>query len=566
MKKVKDMKISTKLISGFTVVAVFTAILGGLGIFSLVNLNSSMSEMERRMDTLPTISDALTSLSNIEALTGDAVISCKDQETLANDIKAFDKYNKKVKDDTEKLQAGIQSTEWKTKIANEYKNTYVATFVPMINEVFQYAKNGDASKASEKLKASNTVVNKITQVYSDFMTYRIDKSNTENAAASNTANTLLAVMIAVTVIVLIIAVTLGFKISRSISKPVKELEDCARRFSTGDLSVRVKYESKNELGVLASSLGSAFDTLSGLVKEISETLISVAKKDIAVSKVQNYEKDFAPLSEAVNIIVDNLNEIFTSIKTSVEQVDAGAKQVSDGAQELAQGATEQASSTEELSSSIIDVSEKVKENSANISNIASTLNLATQEVQDSNKSMKQMLSAMKNINESSSEIGKIIKVIDNIAFQTNILALNAAVEAARAGEAGKGFAVVADEVRSLASKSADAAKQTTSLIENSAKEVSTGSKIAESTAKSLEEVYLKIDSINKNIGEIEQASTSQSASISQITQGIEQVSSVVQANSATAEESAAASEELSAQANLMKEQIIDIKLRDTSNN
>ena len=266
--------------------------------------------------------------------------------------------------------------------------------------------------------------------------------------------------------------------------------------------------------------------------------------------MREFAGDFRPMSDATNQVLTNLNLIFENIRVAAEQVDSGSSQVSSGAQALAQGASEQASSVEELSASVTDVSSKVKQNSDNITVIASDINAAAGEADTGNGQMKRMLKAMGAISESSEEIGKIIKVIDNIAFQTNILALNASVEAARAGEAGKGFAVVAEEVRNLAGKSADAAEK-----------VKDGFELAESTAKSLAGIAEKVKAMDASIRQIKDASGAQATSVAQITEGLGQVSSVIQTNSATAEESAAASEELSAQASRLKKEIGWITLR-----
>ena len=257
-----------------------------------------------------------------------------------------------------------------------------------------------------------------------------------------------------------------------------------------------------------------------------------------------------------------MSETLSIINTSSEQVSSGADQVSSGAQALAQGATEQASSTQELSATISEVSESVRQNAENVDLVTNYVRAAVAGVEHSNEQMQQMLAAMNNMNISSNEIVKIIKVIDDIAFQTNILALNAAVEAARAGAAGKGFAVVADEVRNLANKSANAAKQTTVLIESSINDVQDGSKIADQTAKLLAEVQEKVQLVGGTIQKIDQASTEQAAAITQITQGVEQVSAVVQTNSATAEQSAASSEELSAQADMLRKLIAKFTLKE----
>jgi len=246
---------------------------------------------------------------------------------------------------------------------------------------------------------------------------------------------------------------------------------------------------------------------------------------------------------------------------SSEQVSSGSEQVSNGAQALAQGATEQASSIEELSATITEIASNVKLNATSAADASIKVNHVSSELDVSNQNMQDMIAAMSKISDSSSQIGKIIKAIEDIAFQTNILALNAAVEAARAGAAGKGFAVVADEVRNLASKSAEAANNTTALIENSIKEVENGTKIADQTATALKKVVLEATAVSNTVTLISQASNEQANSINQITLGVDQISSVVQTNSATAEESAAASEELSGQAQILKSLVGKFKLK-----
>jgi methyl-accepting chemotaxis protein len=304
-----------------------------------------------------------------------------------------------------------------------------------------------------------------------------------------------------------------------------------------------------------------FSRLKVIVDEIAGTVGKMADGDYSSEKIEIYKNDFARISDAFQMILDRTNRTFQVFQSSADQVSAGSEQVSSGAQELAQGATEQASSAEELSASIQDISQKVQENSGHVTKVTEYLDATARNVKDGNSQMHQMLTAMDEISASSDEIRKIIKVIDDIAFQTNILALNAAVEASRAGEAGKGFAVVADEVRSLAGKSAEAAKQTADLIETAISKIKDGKGLADGTAKTLDGVTKKIEQLDETVRKINEASAAQSAAIAQITQGMEQISSVIQTNSATAEESAAASEELSGQAELLKKELSRFKLK-----
>jgi len=252
------------------------------------------------------------------------------------------------------------------------------------------------------------------------------------------------------------------------------------------------------------------------------------------------------------------------INQASDQVASGSEQVSFGAQALSQGATEQASSVEELSATIVELSGHVKVNADHAAEASRLSNDAGSGVMESDGHMKEMIEAMGDISDKSKEIGKIIKTIDDIAFQTNILALNAAVEAARAGSAGKGFAVVADEVRNLAQKSAEAAKNTTVLIEGSILAVDNGTRIVGQTAKSLQDVVVKAGNVTNKMTDIANASEQQAKAIAQVTQGIEQIAAVVQTNSATAEESAAASEELTGQAQMLKELVGKFRLNGDS--
>ncbi len=364
---------------------------------------------------------------------------------------------------------------------------------------------------------------------------------------------------------IILSCIIALKVSNPIVQPIVNLVKRIELLAEGDLHTEVPViRQNNEIGVLSQAFSNTIDTLVAYIGEISIVLDSLAEGDCTVETHEDYKGDFVTIKTALNTIVSNLNRMFLDINQSADQVASGADQVSSGAQALSQGATEQASSIEELSASITEIAGQVNQNATNSAAANKTSIEASAEVTHGNEQMQQMIGAMAEISDSSKQIGKIIKTIEDIAFQTNILALNAAVEAARAGTAGKGFAVVADEVRNLASKSAEAAKNTTVLIESSIKAVENGTKIADETGKSLSVIIESVQKTSDLIAEISKSSNEQATAINQVTQGVDQISAVVQTNSATSEESAATSEELSGQAQVLKNTLALLKLKDGS--
>ncbi|MFA9381048.1 MAG: methyl-accepting chemotaxis protein [Acetanaerobacterium sp.] len=374
----------------------------------------------------------------------------------------------------------------------------------------------------------------------------------------------LVVLIAVSAVSLIAIIFFFIYIVRSLTKPIKEIEAAANKMASGQLDGQIEYTSRDELGGLAQSMRAMMQTLQGYIGNISETLHSMSQGDMTVDVDMDYIGDFAPIKQALERIISSLNATLSQINQASEQVASGSDQVSSGAQELSQGSTEQASSIEELSATVSEISEQIRQNAGNAQQSKQMAMETGSAIELGNRQMEQLIGAMSEISSSSDQIGKIIKTIDDIAFQTNILALNAAVEAARAGAAGKGFAVVADEVRSLAAKSADAAKNTTELIAGSITAVKNGSAISADTAKSLDSVMEKAQGTIRLVDEIAKASNEQANAVIQITQGIDQISMVIQTNSATAEESAAASEELNGQAQVLRELVEQFNLKDDS--
>jgi methyl-accepting chemotaxis protein len=347
----------------------------------------------------------------------------------------------------------------------------------------------------------------------------------------------------------------------AIVAPIQESTRVLEEMARGNLSVSVEGVYQGDHAIIKDALNGTISNLKRYIYEISEVLGQVAQGNLTVAIDSEYMGDFAALKDSINDIIASLNEIMEEINASADQVASGTRQVSGGSQDISQGAAEQANAIEELTASITQIAEQTLQNAQSANEANELTSGAKHDAEQGNERMRMMQQAMAEINESSENIRKIIKVIDDIAFQTNILALNAAVEAARAGVHGKGFAVVAEEVRNLAARSASAAKETTELIENSIKKTGAGTKITNETAEALKSIVRAVDTAAQLVGEIAAASNEQASAIAQVNRGIEQMSEVVQTNSATSEEAAAAAEELSSQAEMLKNMVGKFRLR-----
>jgi methyl-accepting chemotaxis protein len=512
----KNLKISVKLIIGFVIIGLIAGVVGLVGILNIHRIAKEDSILYENM-TVP-----IAEISKCAAAFQRAVVETRDiisadtpqaittSETTINQLRGI------ISTSSTEFEKRIISEKIKKEFDNfaAVRKIYVAD----LDKLVQLAKENRDTEATELLKSE-----KMSQAAKDEQT-AIDNlvnmivADAKEKAENNTktANTATLTMLLFIGGGMLLAIVLGLFIAQLLSKPIQQVVEAADKIAKGDLDVKITLELQDEVGALAN---------------------------------------------AFNEMAENINEVMNNINNAAEQVAAGSKQVSDSSMTLSQGATEQASSIEELTASIEEISSQTKQNATSAGKANEIAESAREEAKQGNEQMQGMLKAMEEINTASNQISKIIKVIDEIAFQTNILALNAAVEAARAGQHGKGFAVVAEEVRSLAARSANAAKETTYMIEGSIKKVGDGSKIANETADALSKIMEGVTNVANLVGNIAIASNEQATGIAQINQGVAQVSQVIQNNSATAEESAAASEELSSQAQLLRQQVNQFKLK-----
>ena len=557
---IKNMKIKKSLILGFGVtIVVSVAIIITSIILMSMQKNQYMDIIDEYVGANSIVYECRVDYNIAGRSLRDAV--------LGGDLSNLDTTTQKVAELKERLSEleKIYPLDSKTEL-NAFVDTVEAWEVEA-EKIVSVARNNTAESRTE---AAGLIASACSPRLKDAAEKGDALAATLQAAQNNiiarqemTSNIAIGIILAAMVIATAAVLRIALIIIKSIVVPAEQVHVALSGFSEGKLDIPVDYHSTSELGEMCDALRTSQHVLGECISDTCRLLEEMGNGnfDVRTKDEKVYVGALSSILTSVRAINRNLTDALSQINQSAEQVSAGAEQVSTGAQSLAQGATEQASAVEELSATIAEIANNSRKNAENSEQAMSHANDASGCLNESSEYMQQMVEAMTKISDSSSEIGKIIATIENIAFQTNILALNAAVEAARAGSAGKGFAVVADEVRNLSAKSDEAAKATKELIDRSIVSVKEGSEIVQKVSAALQATNERAGLVVASVQEITKAAEEESEAIAQVTEGIDQISSVVQTNSATSEESAAASEELSSQATLMKELLARFKLR-----
>ena len=560
----KNLKISKKIICTFAVVLLLTFV---LGVVSLVSTNNIASTSDNYVNiSIPALSNLESARRYIRIFQGNILkATCTDNQA------DLDKLVEDISSDRSAFFDYLDSfLEYDPQFSDEVENIHTvmddaASIRERIVEASaKFSYEGNLEAYSIYLNEYEPNLTKVTGILEN-LTTELKEAITTRYNNAQTTKTIIAVVVAAAILVVALTVVL----TKAIVTPIIQIKDSMNLIANGLLKEAdgtITYRSKDELGVLAHAARKVIRFFQDVLPSISDVCRNYGNGNFncTCENYDSYVGETSEIRDSLMYIRDNLSAALSNVDQASDQLLSGTEEVSSGAQALAQGATQQAASIQELSENIASISESIKANSSDAAEASDKANAAGAAVQEVNAMMSELVRAMNEINEFSSETKKIVKTIEDIAFQTNILSLNAAVEAARAGAAGKGFAVVAEEVRNLAGKSAEAAQNTTRIIESTVNSIVSGNKLCAEVAEKMNKVGEtagKVTAINNKIAD---SSKKAADSIVKVTIGVDQISNVVQNNSATSEQSA--SEELSGQANMLKQLVKSFSLYSDSSN
>jgi Methyl-accepting chemotaxis protein len=559
MKRLKNLKIGTKIILSFAVVIV---LVGVMMIVTQMSMNKISNDMETFYNEEFKIVDVsqmvMTDLQGYaKGLSRVALAAENAENRKAADAAAYqtkrtnemNSYLEAMGTDIEDLgKLPLKSQDELNTINEMYKtiteqNTQLLALYDSgeIDQGLALA-NGDIENNAVKMRtAINTIIDRAQT--------RAENKHSSTISLVKQQKTLALIM---SILVLLLTMVLCLALTRSIKRPLDEMERAAKQLAEGDLSQDITYESKDELGVLASGLRNTIAAMRMYIKEIDAAMIAIGDGKLNYTSSVEFKGDFVSIKKSLTKISQKLTDALIQINASAEQVVNGAEQIAGSGQSLSQATLEQASSVEELSATINDVSDRVNANAENAVATSRLTETVGEEIIKTSNQVMQMNETMNQMRDLAKEITGIIKDIEDIAFQTNILSLNAAVEAARAGEAGKGFSVVANEIRSLSEKTTEASRSTSEMIGKTVDMMIQGADMAGVASENLKKIAKSAEDAADKVQTISHASSEQATAVVQLRQSIEQISTVVQENSATAEESAASSEELTGQMQMLK--------------
>lgn len=488
---------------------------------------------------------------------------------LENDASSYDGYEQTVERLLAEVNTQLKNLKKSGVVPDADCEEYASALTDWGNigySIMKEIKSGDKDKAVDSILNDCTpALNKAVKI-----AIRLGEMTDEASSRSVRVTVVFAVAgIACIIICLVLAwkqaIKTGKKVLETILVPLREVEAVAKELTDGNLHSTLDYRSDDEIGRLAHSMRKSIRILGSYVDDIGRAMKMFAEGNFDVQPEVEWKGDFVGILNSFMLFEESMAETIKGIQHVSDEVSGAADQVASSSNDLADGATNQAAVVEELTATVAGVSEQVGKNSQSAKEISGRVDELGNAILESNGKMRDMVDSMNEINGASKEIDKIIATINEIASQTNLLALNASIEAARAGEAGKGFAVVANQVNVLADQSAQAAKESATLIETSVKAVEKGMVIAGQTASQLQEVAENSQIITKEVTNIADTLETQTTEIQQINDGIEQINDVVQTNSATSEECAAASQEMSSEAENLREMIKKFKVAENKN-